>query len=78
MKVARMLTGLKINSDAMNLPGESSLNSQALAGEARVEGGASAPLEWRGGDAVWALETFTVWRGASSRDACGGSALTWS
>lgn len=57
----------------MNLPGEHSLNPQALAGEARVEDRASAPLEWSG-EAVWALETFTVWRGASSRDASGGSA----
>lgn len=57
----------------MNLPGEHSLNPQALAGEARVEDRASAPLEWSG-EAVWALETFTVWRGASCRDASGGSA----
>lgn len=71
MRVARMLIGLKINSDLMNLPGESYLNPQALAGEARVEGGASAPLEWSG-EAVCALETFTLWRGASHRDANGG------
>lgn len=32
----------------MNLPGEHSLNPQALAGEARVEDRASAPLEWSG------------------------------